>query len=93
MNVLRACFRTLGWKKGPLPGEVEQLTESSNSFIQAFYEAERFILWQIDSAFNKRLGECYQVRKGADYREIRFVGGELATVTTVWHGILEALKM
>jgi len=47
--------------------------------FKALYKAKRFILWQVDIAFNERFGESYQVIKGTGARDIRFVGRELTT--------------
>ncbi|RPB01670.1 hypothetical protein L873DRAFT_645706 [Choiromyces venosus 120613-1] len=37
--------------------------------FKAFYTNRHFILWQIDTAFNERFGNDYQVIKGLDASE------------------------
>ena len=45
--------------------------------FKAFYKTQHFILWQIDTAFDERFGEGYQVIKGLSACEISLVGREL----------------
>jgi len=52
------------------------------------YKAKRFILWQIDAAFDERFGEGYQVIKGTGACEISLVGRELITSN---HGLVWAV--